>query len=305
MYINKPIIICNTINDNNEKTLELFNEVFISTLTYKEYKDEYKLLKQYFEYNYLITTDKNNRWEILINICTSIVERDTVKLNNKVNNIDYGHFFIDNRFENKYLQLIGYLCDKKYNEEMKILINNDAIFDYLKSKPLNPFGYDDNILDWMENVCLTSCKRGNLEIVKWAYETEPKININNYYYDTFSKVCEKGYTDIVKYILEIEPNTCVTVSENYPFMIVCRYGYLDIAKILYKHNPTTLTYNLGKNYYNCKQCDDYIDDCDCYSCMTNYCPPLWENPLKAAVAGNQEHIIEWLRTFEEYKNIKV
>lgn len=216
-------------------------------------------------HTYIIFYNKNMIYPPeIVNICKFILDHDLEKLNEEVFKIKYFELFNNEDYKKRFFEIIEYACSEKYNEEVKILINNTKVIKFFNKKPDYVFGsYTDKkkyLNEWFFTIFRYACKSGNLEIVKYISEVAPPlyeienftpqqkiIEFNKFDYHPFIDACKNNHANIVEYFCKVLSFNR-KIRKNYPFLISCNLGHLEIAKILYKYDPEVISYHLEYHY---------------------------------------------------------
>ncbi len=86
-----------------------------------------------------------------------------------------------------------------------------------------------------------SCYKGYIDMAKWLYGLDGKINIhvdNDY---AFFQSCYSGKLEVVKWLYGLDGKINIHVDNDDAFRISCENGYMDV---------TIWLYGLDKEYYN-------------------------------------------------------
>jgi ankyrin repeat protein len=83
---------------------------------------------------------------------------------------------------------------------------------------------------------LYASELGNINIIRWLIETGVDVNWNLYDDYAFRISCEKGYYHIAELLLEINNDIDICARKNYAFMKACKNNHIHIAKLLCKLN---------------------------------------------------------------------
>jgi ankyrin repeat protein len=82
------------------------------------------------------------------------------------------------------------------------------------------------------------CFYGHLNVAKWLYEINPRINISEDDEYIFRNACLKGHLDIAKWLLEISPTIDISINNEFAFRGACVNGHLEVVKWLLEISPT-------------------------------------------------------------------
>ena len=77
-----------------------------------------------------------------------------------------------------------------------------------------------------------SCEKGHIEIVKWLWSLDGKINIHADDEYAFKYACSKGHIEIVKWLLSIDNKINIRDGDDDAFRFACRYKNIEIIKLL-------------------------------------------------------------------------
>jgi hypothetical protein len=87
-------------------------------------------------------------------------------------------------------------------------------------------------------IFLDACDRGHLEVAKWLYSLDGKIDIHADNEIAFHQVCRRGYLEVAKWLYSLDPeNTNLHSNYDYVFRISCYSGNLELAKWVYSIDP--------------------------------------------------------------------
>jgi len=139
-----------------------------------------------------------------------------------------------NKDKINYLKIHKIICQKGYNDLLLYILN------IKEELLLEKRDY--------QNLLLLLCENGNLEMLKILIKYLRKyIRLYELNLDyCLCVTCKIGRLDIIKYLFLWNKRIDISVNYEYPFRIACFNGYLDIARYLYKRKPTI---NINFNNY--------------------------------------------------------
>jgi ankyrin repeat protein len=80
---------------------------------------------------------------------------------------------------------------------------------------------------------LELCTTGSLPFVKAYYQLHSNhIDLSTNDEEIFLTVCRRGYLDIAQWVVEVNPHTNISAREDYSFIYACRVGNLQLAQWL-------------------------------------------------------------------------
>jgi len=79
-----------------------------------------------------------------------------------------------------------------------------------------------------------ACKKGHIEVAKWLFEQDPKIDIHACSEWAFQGACENGHMEVAKWLFELDHKHRVDIHKynELAFRLTCRNGHLEVAKWL-------------------------------------------------------------------------
>ena len=142
------------------------------------------------------------------------------------------------------------LFEKERDELIDSCIKGDienAIKIHLK---LSAFVSDEFIFKNVEHTFKYVCQHGYLNVAKWLFEKNPKMNISAYGESAFRLACMNGRLQIIEWLLEIKPSIDISIDDDWAFKNACLGGHLHIAKYLFKNRPNILFSNISNKSFD-------------------------------------------------------
>mgnify|MGYP001163808047 CR=1 FL=1 len=83
----------------------------------------------------------------------------------------------------------------------------------------------------------SACIRSDFEIIDYLLEIKPDINISYNQEENFRNACLNGNLELVKKLLTIKPDINISILDEYAFRFAAQNGHLDVLKYLYEKKP--------------------------------------------------------------------
>jgi len=93
--------------------------------------------------------------------------------------------------------------------------------------------YNVDVHENNEEVFRVSCMNGHLEVAKWLYGLDGKINIHYNNEEAFIDGCYSGDLEVVKWLYGLDGKIDIHANREHAFYWSCMYGHLEMAKWLY------------------------------------------------------------------------
>lgn len=123
------------------------------------------------------------------------------------------------------------------DKNINIYARNFCAFSHSRSKCIKWLFSLGNIeINAAYNAFLFACMNGKLELAKYIYSLNNKIDIRSNCDEIFRWTCAEGHLDVIKYLLFLDDEIDLNCLYDEPFQNACSNGHLNVAKYIYNNS---------------------------------------------------------------------
>ena len=96
----------------------------------------------------------------------------------------------------------------------------------------NIISYTNTELRLLNKGFKNACYYGHIEIAKWLYSLDDKLNIHANYEEAFINACYNKHIEVAKWLMTLDDKPNVHAFNDYAFKFACYNRHIEVAKWL-------------------------------------------------------------------------